>query len=101
MESGLSHSSLLEWLCRLRLASPLPVESKSVYLLEIGASAGLNLLADRFAYVVGGELLGEPASPVRFEEPWRGAPVHAVSPQAHRLGSAVQPSRSVMTPPDK
>jgi hypothetical protein len=39
VESGLSHSSLLEWLCRLRLASPLPVESESVYLLEIGASA--------------------------------------------------------------
>lgn len=39
VESGLSHSSLLEWLCRLHLASPLPVESESVYLLEIGASA--------------------------------------------------------------
>jgi hypothetical protein len=39
VESGLSHASLLEWLCRLRLASPLPVESESVYLLEIGASA--------------------------------------------------------------
>jgi hypothetical protein len=39
VESGLSHSSLLEWLCRLRLASPLPVESESLYLLEIGASA--------------------------------------------------------------
>jgi hypothetical protein len=39
VQSGLPHSSLLEWLCRLRLASPLPVESASVYLLEIGASA--------------------------------------------------------------
>jgi hypothetical protein len=39
VESGLSHSALLEWLCRLRLASPLPVEGESVYLLEIGASA--------------------------------------------------------------
>jgi hypothetical protein len=44
-------------------------------LLEIGASGGLNLLADRFAYVVDGTTLGDPASPVRFEEPWIGAPV--------------------------
>ena len=51
-----------------RLGAPLRV-------LEIGASAGLNLLADRFAYSVAGELLGEPASPLRFEEPWQGAPV--------------------------
>lgn len=46
-----------------------------VRLLEIGASAGLNLNADRFAYVVGGAVLGDPASPLRFAEPWRGAPV--------------------------
>jgi hypothetical protein len=39
MESGLSHTSLLEWLCRLRLASPLCAESESLYLLEIGANA--------------------------------------------------------------
>jgi hypothetical protein len=39
VESDLSHFSLLEWLCRLRLASPLPVEGGSVYLIEIGASA--------------------------------------------------------------
>jgi hypothetical protein len=39
IESGLSHISLLEWLCRLRLASQIPVEGESIYLLEIGASA--------------------------------------------------------------
>jgi hypothetical protein len=39
METGLSHRSLLEWVCRLGLASPLPVEGESIYLLEIGASA--------------------------------------------------------------
>jgi len=61
-----------------RLGSPLRV-------LEIGASAGLNLLADRFAYSVGGELLGEPASPVRFEEPWQGAPVPEPAAAARRL----------------
>jgi hypothetical protein len=39
METGLSHRSLLEWICHLGLASPLPVEGESIYLLEIGASA--------------------------------------------------------------
>lgn len=37
--SGLSHSSLLEWLCRLRLATSIPVEGGGIYLLEIGAGA--------------------------------------------------------------
>jgi hypothetical protein len=54
-------------------------------LLEIGASAGLNLLADRFSYAVDGELLGEPSSRVRFQEPWRGIPVRDPSAAAERL----------------
>src|SRR5438067_215947 len=45
-----------------------------IRLLEIGASAGLNLLADRYTYVVGGLELGDPASPLRFEEPWAPPP---------------------------
>jgi hypothetical protein len=43
-------------------------------LLEIGASAGLNLLADRYAYVVSGRELGDPASPLRFVDPWAPPP---------------------------
>ena len=39
LASDISHRSLLEWVCRLRLASPLPVEGESIYLVEIGASA--------------------------------------------------------------
>jgi hypothetical protein len=46
-----------------------------VRLLEVGASAGLNLLVDRYAYVVGGRALGDPGSPLRLVEPWRGSPV--------------------------
>lgn len=46
-----------------------------IRLLEIGASAGLNLNVDRYRYVVGGAVLGDPSSPLEFVEPWRGAPV--------------------------
>lgn len=44
-----------------------------VRLLEVGASAGLNLRCDRFAYEVGDAVLGDPASPVRLRQPWEGS----------------------------
>ena len=56
-----------------------------IRLLEIGASAGLNLNADRFAYVVGGVTLGDAASPLTFTEPWDGIPVR----RPGRRGGAV------------
>ncbi|MCW2776933.1 MAG: hypothetical protein JWN17_658 [Frankiales bacterium] len=43
-----------------------------VRLLEVGASAGLNLLADRFALRVDGVVRGSADSPVLLEEPWQG-----------------------------
>ena len=39
---------------------------------EIGASAGLNLVWDRFAYAFGPAAWGDPASPVRLAPDWRG-----------------------------
>lgn len=45
-----------------------------VRLLEVGASAGLNLSPESFAYEVGDRVLGDPASPVRLRQPWQGAP---------------------------
>lgn len=47
---------------------------RPIRLLEIGASAGLNLIPDRYCYVVDGNALGEPSSPVRFHEPWTAGP---------------------------
>ena len=44
-----------------------------VRLLEVGASGGLNLRVDAFAYEVGDRVLGDPASPVRLVQPWSGA----------------------------
>ncbi len=44
-------------------------------LLEIGASAGMTLVPDRYRYVVEGRTLGDPASPLVWEEPWVGLPV--------------------------
>ena len=41
---------------------------------EIGASAGLNLLWDRFAYAFGAAAWGDPAAPVRIAPDWQGPP---------------------------
>ena len=59
--------------------------SRPIRLLEIGASAGLNLLVDRYAYVVGGRELGDPASALRFEEPWASPPPFDLGAAAARL----------------
>jgi hypothetical protein len=56
-----------------------------IRLLEIGASAGLNLLADRYCYVNGGHELGDPASPVRFVEPWQPGPAIDLPAVARQL----------------
>ncbi len=48
-------------------------------LLELGASAGLNLQLDRYAYDLGGTLVGDQASPVRIRPTWTGAPPPATA----------------------
>ena len=47
---------------------------RPIRLLEIGASAGLNLHVDRYCYLVGDLRLGDPASPLCFVEPWAPPP---------------------------
>ena len=47
--------------------------AKPLRLLEIGASAGLNLLVDRYAYeLTSGRVLGDPDSALRLVAPWQG-----------------------------
>jgi hypothetical protein len=62
-------------------------------LREIGASAGLNLLLDRFAYdlAIGG--WGDPSSPVHLRTPWRGVPPSLVTPLSFidRMGCDITP----------
>lgn len=45
-------------------------------LLEVGASAGLNLRWDAFFYGGAGATWGDPTSPVRLEGFWEGSPPH-------------------------
>jgi len=45
-----------------------------IRLFEIGASAGLNLLVDRYAYAVDNRILGQPDSSLRLQSPWRHYP---------------------------
>ena len=71
-------AALYGGLLHVTAATGLPVR-----LLEIGASAGLNLSVDRFGYdVADGVVLGDPASPVRLTRPWTGAlPPYDVAPR--------------------
>ena len=71
----------------LQLPGDLPVR-----LFEIGSSAGLNLRADRFAYVdAAGEVFGDPASPVRLVPAWRGRRLAGQVAVVERSGCDVHP----------
>jgi len=61
---------------------------------EIGSSAGLNLLFDRFSYDFGGKLWGDPASPVRLAPDLRGdiaPPLDGTIAIAGRVGNDIRP----------
>jgi hypothetical protein len=61
--------------------------------LEVGASAGLNLRWDHYAYAGGGRWWGDPASPVRFEGVFDGAvpPLEQAAEVVERRGCDPSP----------
>lgn len=87
-------AGLLGGFLRAARATGLPLR-----LLEIGASAGLNLRWDRYRYVLGPHRWGDPASPVEVRTAWRdgrggtgAAPDLGVSPRVERrLGCDLAP----------
>lgn len=65
---------------------------RTIELLEIGASAGLNLNLDRYAFDLGGVSAGDAASPISIAPEWRGPPPpHAPVSIAGRRGCDVAP----------
>lgn len=65
---------------------------KPLDLLEVGASAGLNLQWDRYHYDLGGFEWGDPASPVHLKPDWQGPPPpDAEITIASRLGCDLNP----------
>jgi hypothetical protein len=67
-EAGRS-AALMTGLLAVARAFPWPFE-----VLEIGSSAGLNLLIDRFRYDLGGLVLGPADAAVTIRPEWRGPP---------------------------
>jgi hypothetical protein len=54
---------------------------------EVGASAGLNLLFDRYGHTLGSRVYGDPTSALVLEPDWEGGdPPDAVPQIAHRRG---------------
>jgi hypothetical protein len=62
-------SAFIAALAVVAARDPRPVE-----LLEIGASAGLNLNLARYAHMLGGRVLGDAASPLVIRPDWQGPP---------------------------
>ncbi|MFT3977713.1 MAG: DUF2332 family protein [Sphingomonas bacterium] len=63
-----------------------------IELLEIGSSAGLNLLIDRYAFDLGGVRFGPAGSPVTIRPEWRGEPPAPVDVEIVSVrGCDVQP----------
>jgi hypothetical protein len=63
-------------------------------LLEIGSSAGLNLMIDRYHFDLGGVEVGPAESPVRLKPEWRGPPPPTADVRIERVrGVDVAPIR--------
>lgn len=50
-------------------------------MLELGSSAGINTMMERYFFDLGGVQVGPPDSPMRISPEWRGAPPPATEPE--------------------
>jgi len=81
-------AALLPGFLRVAAETGLPLR-----VLEIGSSAGLNLLFDLHRYELGPHRWGDPAAPVTIRATWEGGAPELAAPLrvASRLGSDPQP----------
>jgi hypothetical protein len=81
-------TALLAGLLRVAAETGLPLRVR-----EIGASAGLNLLFDRWRYELGTHRWGDPRAPLVLRAAWEGAPPDLDAPLrvASRAGCDVDP----------
>lgn len=63
-----------------------------IHLYELGASAGLNLILDRYGYELGGVRAGDATSPLQLMPEWPGPPPPTAEVRvAHRRGVDLRP----------
>jgi hypothetical protein len=66
---------------------------RPLHLLELGASAGLNLILERYGYDLGGRRAGDPGSPLQLTPEWKGPPPPAADVVvASRRGVDLRPA---------
>jgi hypothetical protein len=82
-------AALMPGLLKIAELTQLPLD-----LYEIGASAGLNLIADRYRYRFDNNVWGDPSSPVSIEPQWQGPlpPLDAVLKIDARQGCDLNPN---------
>ena len=73
-EAGRSASLMAGLLWLAQFAGP------KFEMLEIGSSAGINTMMERYFFDLGGVQAGPPDSPMRIAPEWRGSPPPATSP---------------------
>jgi hypothetical protein len=85
------------WAVRQRCTQP-------IHLIEVGASAGMLLLVDRYRYLIGDRQFGDPHARLTVDSQWRGThpppDLNDIPPIASRIGIDLNPP-DVTNPDDR